>query len=45
MPAGQWVVRLRAPFDVRTYPSAASAALQTAARVELDALFSRAFGS
>lgn len=44
MPAGQWVVRLRAPFDVRTYPSAASAALQTAARVELDAMFARAFG-
>lgn len=44
MSAGQWVVRLRAPFDIRIYPSAASVALQTAARAELDALFGRAFG-
>ncbi len=44
MPAGQWVVRLRAPFDVRIFPSAASNALQTAARLELDEMFTRAFG-
>ncbi len=45
MPTGQWVVRLRAPFEVQRYPSAASAALQTAVRTELDGMFARAFGS
>ena len=41
MAAGLWVVRLRAEFDRATYPSAASTALQSAARVELDRLFER----
>jgi ribonuclease P protein component len=40
--AGLWVVRLRAPFDPRTYPSAASAALRLAAAAELDAAFGQA---
>lgn len=39
---GTWVVRLRAPFDRRDYPSAASAALRESARGELDALFAAA---
>lgn len=38
---GLWVVRLRAPFERRTYPSAASAALRQAVRSELDELMSR----
>lgn len=42
MPPGQWVIRLRAPFDVRVFPSAASEALREAARLELEQLFSRA---
>ena len=37
--AGLWVVRLRAPFEKAMYPSAASTALQRAARAELDRLF------
>ena len=40
--AGLWVVRLRAPFDRSTYPSAASDALRVAARAELDAVLRRA---
>ena len=40
--AGLWVVRLRAPFEKALYPSAASTALQRAARAELDRLFSGA---
>lgn len=40
--AGLWVVRLRAPFEKAKYPSAASAALQRAARAELDGLFAGA---
>lgn len=36
-----WVVRLRAPFDRQQFPSAASAALQTLVRQELDELWSR----
>jgi len=36
---GLWVVRLRAPFDRSTYPSAASDALKRCARAELDDLF------
>ena len=44
MPGGQWVVRLRAPFDASVFPSAASSALQTAARRELDEMFTKAFG-
>lgn len=45
LPAGLWVVRLRAPFDRVVYPSAASAALQRAARGELETVFSRAAAS
>jgi ribonuclease P protein component len=39
---GLWVVRLRAPFDKKLFPSAASAALQLAARGELEQLLVRA---
>jgi ribonuclease P protein component len=39
---GLWVVRLRAPFDVAQFPSAASEALRRAARQELDGLLARA---
>jgi len=39
---GLWVVRLRAPFDVREFPSAASDALRAVVRAELRALFERA---
>ena len=39
---GLWVVRLRAPFDPRAFPSAASAALAAAARAELAQLFDQA---
>jgi len=42
LPAGQWLIRLRAPFDARQYPSAASAALREAARGELATVFARA---
>ncbi|MBV8124315.1 MAG: ribonuclease P protein component [Burkholderiaceae bacterium] len=35
---GLWVVRLRAPFDRKQFPSAASDALRAAAREELDQL-------
>ena len=38
---GLWVLRLKAPFDPATYPSAASAALRVAARDELLALLAR----
>lgn len=38
LPTGLWVVRLRAPFDMAMFPSAASLALQRAAREELDGL-------
>ena len=41
LPAGLWVVRLRAGFDRTTYPSAASNALRVAAREELERLLSR----
>jgi ribonuclease P protein component len=40
--AGLWVVRLRSPFDKKQFVSAASDALRTAARDELDALFGSA---
>lgn len=36
-----WVVRLRAPFDRKLFPSAASDALKTAVRQELDELWAR----
>jgi ribonuclease P protein component len=39
---GLWVVRQRAPFDLKQFPSAASDALKEAARTELRALFERA---
>ncbi len=42
LPAGQWVARLRAPFDPKEFPSAASDALKAAARAELLQLFDRA---
>jgi ribonuclease P protein component len=38
---GLWVVRLRAPFDRMLFTSAASSVLRSAARVEIDALFSK----
>jgi ribonuclease P protein component len=38
---GLWVVRLRAPFDKATFPSAASTALRQAAAGELRQLFAR----
>lgn len=39
-----WVVRLRAPFDRKAFPSAASEALSAAVRQELDELWSRLGG-
>lgn len=42
MAGGLWIVRLRAPFDKARYPSAASGALQRAAREELDGLLVKA---
>jgi ribonuclease P protein component len=36
-----WVVRLRAPFDRKEFPSAASEALNAVVRQELDELWSR----
>jgi ribonuclease P protein component len=39
---GQWVIRLRAPFDIRHYRSAASQNLREAARSELAQVFSAA---
>ncbi len=38
LPAGLWLVRLKAPFAPQQYPAAASAALAGDARAELDAL-------
>ena len=42
LPAGQWLIRLRAPFDARLYPSAASAQLRDAAGSELAMVFAGA---
>lgn len=42
LPAGCWVVRLRAPFDPARFRSASSEALKSAVRGELVALFTRA---
>ena len=42
LPAGLWVVRLRAPFAGDQFVSAASSALGAAARAELDALLADA---
>jgi ribonuclease P protein component len=39
---GVWLVRLRAPFDPKGFKSAASDALRSAARAELDGLLMRA---
>lgn len=44
LPAGLWVVRLRAGFDRTRFPSAASAALQRAARDELEGLLASVRG-
>ncbi len=41
LPAGLWLVRLRAPFVVTEFVSARSAALAAAARHELDGLLRR----
>lgn len=41
--AGDWVLRLRSPFDPVAYPSAASAALRRAARAELQDLLLQAW--
>lgn len=41
LPAGMWVVRLRAPFDRNTFKSAASEALRQAADEELAQLMAR----
>jgi ribonuclease P protein component len=42
LPAGLWLVRLRAPFAKQDFLSARSTLLATAARTELEALLSRA---
>jgi ribonuclease P protein component len=39
LPPGQWVIRLRAPFDPRLFTSAASGRLRDAARNELVQVF------
>lgn len=42
LPPGDWVLRLRAPIDVRRYPSASSEALRGDLRRELAGLISQA---
>jgi len=42
LPAGLWVVRLRAPFDRAQFSSPASDALREATHAEMDTLFDRA---
>ena len=42
LPAGQWLIRLRAPFDMGRFKSAASAQLGEAARSELELAFAGA---
>lgn len=44
LPAGQCLLRLRAPFPVAQFPSADSDALRHAARRELDQLLARWVG-
>ena len=39
--SGLWVVRLRAPFDPKKFPSAASDALRVAVRLELQELIAK----
>jgi ribonuclease P protein component len=41
-PGGQLLIRQRAPFDAQRFPSAASAGLRQAVRLELDRLFAQA---
>ncbi len=41
LPAGQWLVRLRQPFDPKQFVSARSVALKNAAQQELRQLFSQ----
>lgn len=41
LPPGLWVVRLRAPFDIKVFPSAASDALNAAVRAELQELVAK----
>lgn len=45
LPPGQWLIRLRAPFDARQFASAASAPLRQAARAELDQVLAQAVKS
>jgi len=42
LPHGLWVLRLRSAFDLRQFPSAASDALRSAVRSELDGMLARA---
>ncbi len=42
LPGGMWLVRLRQPFAVSAFPSAASAALRAAVKNELDRLLQKA---
>ena len=42
LPPGQWLLRLRAPFDARQFASAASTRMQEAARCELELVFAGA---
>jgi ribonuclease P protein component len=42
LPAGLWVVRLRAPFDRTQFVSPASEALRDCAHAEITGLFDRA---
>jgi len=44
LPPGLWLVRLRAPFAPKLFPSAASSALRLAAQAELEQLLARATG-
>ncbi len=39
LPPGQWLIRLRAPFDPRLFSSAASERVRDAARSELTQVF------
>ena len=44
LPEGMWLVRLRHPYAITAYPSAASDALRAAVRLELDRLLGKAAG-
>lgn len=41
LPPGQWVLRLRAPIDLKRFPSAASDALRVQVRAEMEQLLGR----